>query len=410
MLFQYLCFILFGLVSLTYSFSCPKEIRRHISYGSDSANEELPKIYKTLISCPAIHTLDLRLSQGGCVAGDDPWCFDFSPRDRFPPLKHLSLHGYDFDNTRGRWRHRLSREHDISYSSWNFLADMTGVDSLRPKKQFLEPPSASNLDQWRSAMDWSQLESLKVADTNPRFLQKMMGRLPSLTSLTLGGDGTNERDEIINQTLRFLKASPPLSSLSLHGYTTSINWTDILPQHGDTLRALEIHEWESPNALEPTPALSLSQLQRVKDDCPLLEDLSVRLNRNGSWPYDVIDTLATFESLKKLQLWLELGMDKHQGEQFYYAPISHRKTGEDDYRQPRVNSSSALSLFHHLRAQKKGVELQQLVLYVGDFGRHYDGGMRFQDWGEGLEEIHECNIFSRDGHGESEGEAWCGRV
>ncbi len=195
----------------------------------------------------------------------------------------------------------------------------------------MERPSASNLDQWRSAIDWSQLESLKVADNNPRFLQKMMDRLPSLTSLKLGGDGTNERHETVNQTLRFLKALPPLSSLSLHGYNPSINWTDLLPRHGDTLRALEIHEWESLNALEPTPALSLSQLQRIKDDCPLLEDLSVRLIRNGAWPYDVLDTLATFESLQKLQLWLGLGMDKHEGEQFYYEPISHRKTAEDDY-------------------------------------------------------------------------------
>lgn len=72
-------------------------------------------------------------------------------------------------------------------------------------------------------MDWSELESLKIVDTNPGFLRKMMGRLPNLTSLKLGADWTNEQYEIVNQTLLFLKASPPLSSLSLHSYTTSIN-------------------------------------------------------------------------------------------------------------------------------------------------------------------------------------------
>ena len=96
-------------------------------------------------------------------------------------------------------------------------------------------------------------------------------------------------------------------------------------------------------------------------------------------------------------------MDEYQGEQLFSKPINPGKTGEDDYRQPRVSPSSALRLFHHLSAQKKGLELRQLVLYVGDFGQHYDGGLKLEDWSEGLKEVCECNTFNRDGHRKSDG-------
>ena len=62
---------------------------------------------------------------------------------------------------------------------------------------------------------------------------------------------------------------------------------------------------------------------------------------------------------------------------------------------------------HHLRAQKERVEFRQLVLYVGDLGRHYDGGLRFEEWGESLEGVYECN---RDGHRKCGGKACCGKV
>ena len=41
-------------------------------------------------------------------------------------------------------------------------------------------------------MDWSQLESLKIADNNLMFLRKMMDTLASLASLKLGANWTNE--------------------------------------------------------------------------------------------------------------------------------------------------------------------------------------------------------------------------
>ena len=398
-------------VSFTASASCPETIKSHISYGSGSSDRELPHIYKTLVSCPELRSLDLKLEQGGCLVGADPWSFRFTRGDRFPPLEELRLQGYDFDDV--LYRHLHGREESRTRWYWArlYLADVMGFDSLRPTldQRPLEPPSASNLDLWRFAMDWTKLKRLELAETNPRFLQKMTGQLPGLKSLTLGPWWKGEEDRLINRTSSFIMGSPPLSTLSLHGYTKHTNWTDVLARHGSTLKGLEIREWESENPFDPRPILSLPQIQRINDICPLLEELSVDINRNGTWPYELLGTLATFENLQKLKMWFELGIDQHGDEGSYWMPRSKRNISDEDYRQPSINSSSALTLFQYLRSQKKRVELQQLTLYVGDWGRDYGGGYRMPGWGEGLEDRYECSVLGDGGQRKLEGEAWCNR-
>jgi len=289
----------------------------------------------------------------------------------------------------------------------NYLAHLTGINALRPVQQPYEPPSASNLDKWKLAMDWTQLETLEIAEANPRFLDKMAGELPALKSLKLGKGWVDDGRELANKTIHFLEESPPLSMLSLHGYTYSVNWTGVLRRFGATLKALEIREWESSDPSWPRPVLSSTQLEQINGICPLLEDLSLDVDRSGAFPNEILDTLAKFENVQKLQLWFDLGIDQHQHESFYYEPIGSRNTDDNAYRQPLMNLTSAHSLFAHFRAQKKGTELQQLILYVGDWGRDYGGGMRFQGWGEGLEEKYQCSVLNGDGQRKSEGEAWC---
>ena len=210
---------LLGLVALIDTSPCPEVIKSSISYGSYGRDKTLPAIYKTLTSCPGVRALDLQISQGGCVHSlDDPWSFKFSRRDRFPSLKSLSLEGYHFDDTEATLWQKLVLEDGIWYSTWEYLADMTGVNALRPYEQPIESHSASNLDQWRLAMDWTQLQTLEIADTDPRFLRKMTGQMPVLQSLKLSMGWTEGWCDIANQTSRLLAALPSLSSLSLHGY------------------------------------------------------------------------------------------------------------------------------------------------------------------------------------------------
>lgn len=77
------------------------------------------------------------------------------------------------------------------------------------------------------------------------------------------------------------------------------------------------------------------------------------------------------------------------------------------FRLPRVTSSSALQLFRHLRSGKIGVELERLVVYVGNSGRIYGRGLGFHGWGEGRQERFICDIMDENEIRKLEGEAWC---
>lgn len=144
--------------------------------------------------------------------------------------------------------------------------------------------------------------------------------------------------------------------------------------------------------------LTLTQLQSINTYCPSLTSLSIDMNRDGQWPYATLDTLASFKNLQTLSLNLELGIDQHTDELLYYVPRYARNIKENDFRQPIINATSSVGLFKYLRQLKEGVELKNLTLTVGDWGRDFGGGMRMSGWGEGLEEKWEC--FVVDGEDE----------
>ena len=54
-------------VALVDTSPCPEVIKSSISYGSYGRDKTLPALYKTLISCPGVRALNLKISQGGCV-------------------------------------------------------------------------------------------------------------------------------------------------------------------------------------------------------------------------------------------------------------------------------------------------------------------------------------------------------
>jgi len=126
--------------------------------------------------------------------------FQFARGDKFSALKGLRLGGYNFDETQDRWL----QQRQANRSTWrgirDVLTDMTGISGFRPPQQPLEPPSASNLDKWRLAMDWTKLETLEIADANPSFLDKLTGQLPALKSLKLGKGWTKDEKELGNRT------------------------------------------------------------------------------------------------------------------------------------------------------------------------------------------------------------------
>ena len=383
-------------------FPCPDSINREVWDDGTGEGIELTKIYNILTRCSSVRILNIKLVQAGCVISPDAdWKFDFQPGDSFPPLHQLHLDNYDFSEYPPAWQEEVrDRWDDLRL----LIAQYTGLKALRPKPKTLTMmvyPGA-NLVKWKAAMNWTALKDLDLEDVNPIFFALMEGELPALKSLRLGPlwPRSCQGDNITN----FVTQLSPLFRLSLHGHTNQVNFTRILDRHAHTLHALEIREWEGGSF--PRPTLSLQQLKQISEKCPSLTKLGVDINRNGNWPLEMLDSLAANKNLSSLEIFFELGMDLHPRD-YEFGERWSRPNKTRDYRQPVVDTTSALDIFKRLRALKRGVELLQLTLNVGDVGRDYGHMLRISEWGEGLAETYVCSVLDSDGQRKAEGVAWC---
>ena len=389
--------------------TCPDSIERVIWNGGYGKHSDLQDIYKTLTSCSTVEhaatrTLHLKLIQSGCVVnGDDRWNFDFRAGDTFPPLHELHLDDYQFDEHLSQWEQDVS---DQWYSMWQWFADITGLEAFQPIPRISGGTyRGANLEKWKAAMNWTELRDLDLEGVSDVFIPLMKGHLPGLKSLRLGWlrshscRGSNVTD--------FVTQLEPLSRLSLHGHTNEANITQILDRHGSTLDTLEIREWEGDSF--PRLTLSFQELEQISQKCSSLSKLGLDINRNVTWPFELLDALARNKNLSSLELFFELGMDMHQGQPSYgHYPDGVNKT--TDFRQPLVTTTSSLDIFKRLRSLKQGVELQQLKLYVGDIGRDYGHMMRFEGWGEELAETYACSVLDSKGERKDEDLAWCEQI
>lgn len=235
---------------------CPYELKSGDSYGTSAGS--LPAIYKILTACSETRVLHLTVHQGGCIVTDDPWYFEFSPGEMFPPLEELRFDGYDLDGRRTVIRRRRQKADDSGWRWYrNYLADVSGIASIRWIGRLEEDDPASiptNLDLWRGAMDWTMLQRLEILEPSLLFVQDMAGQLPGLNSLRLGPTYIGcKKDLIASATTEFVMKSPRLEKLSLHGYTDLLDWNQIMRRHGETLQELTIRKFESNDRLNPRP-------------------------------------------------------------------------------------------------------------------------------------------------------------
>ena len=366
----------------------------HISYGGEEGNTEMSELYETLITDHDINSLSLKVANHGCVISGNPFAFSFQPSDTFPALTTLRLDGYDFDNL----HHARSTWHDLGTAGLHglrrYIADEFGYEWLRPKQIPLTIDRGSNLRLWKSAMDWSCLERLELKHVYlPTFFKHMSGNLPGIKRLALWPQWWRESSEdLVRETEDFLNSLPLLESLSLHGYTGRINLEGVLERYKPSLQRLELREWESEDPLKRRPVLSQAQLMKITSLCPELQELSIDINRNGTWPFGSLSALSTLENLRHLEINLELGIDQHIHESSHYLSRKQRKIADADYRQPIFNAASGTELFEGLRREKKGKKLEKMTVTLGDWGRDFGGGLRMTGWGEGLEEKWVCKV------------------
>jgi len=201
-------------------------IDSYISHGTGGDKEAFTKLYKTLTTDHSVRALSLKVEWGRCVIDPrDPFAFSFVKGDRFPPLKEIILDGYQFDDENGIYRERGRRYESGIYGIRYHLAEEYGYEWLRPTPlpKVGEPPfevvNGANLELWKKAMDWSQVETLELTNVAlGTFMKHMSGELPHLKRLKLGphwsladGDMLTLADDITS----FLPTLAALESLSL---------------------------------------------------------------------------------------------------------------------------------------------------------------------------------------------------
>jgi hypothetical protein len=363
--------------------------------------ESTKVVHEFLLSCLETRSLDLHITSLGCSVHPDRWNFPFrlSGGDVYPNLTSLRLAGYRF--TSRDWD-------DVQLSSfyrdglWDGLGDSVG--SRGPQKLYSlwrDTPTKrrhlSNLELWLEAMDWTKLESLALlSPIEEHFVELATPHLKSLKSLEVYGDAS--------RLIYSLPEEVGLEYLSVNEWTSEMQGA-LLDRHGQTLKTLKAFSVESGwerNKVSLTP----SQLQAIATRAPNVEHLSMNLDRNGSWPWEVVEALAIMPSMVSTDIWLELAADCIRTVQPMRRVPEPCRDG-NEFRHPRLNAASATEIFTFLRDRKAGTELQRVTFHSGDWSRTWDGALYVMPWIEERMGQIECDVYSKDGGRKKVGEEVC---
>jgi hypothetical protein len=392
---------------------CPDAIEATVpGYEWSSTESDKPTTFGTMVSihdalssCPNITSLALRVTGLGCSEWPDRWNFPFKLEggETYPTLKELRLEGYnfkekpfdetDFGRGRGWMPYPEKMLHWVhSGNAWKHLRYLN-MDPVQRNK--------TNLDLWFDAMDWSQIESFALRGGSvPMEIAHRLDSLQQLKLFTRDADADMDffnrvqRDTLTHLTIR----QNPLPPLPI-----------ILSRQGQSLQHLEIRTEEVMSV--DSPAYDASELSLLSHMTPNLTNLSINVHRNGTWPIEVFDAIASIPSLRTLDLWLDITSEcRRQKPDTYrmsdefkeWVLVNGECDGEDQYQQPFVSEAASLDMFKHLQDNKVGEPLKNVTFWVGDWSRAYDGPLYFPEWLEGKRAKVACGT-----EGKQDGEAWC---
>ncbi|RYP14725.1 hypothetical protein DL765_006195 [Monosporascus sp. GIB2] len=214
-------------------------------------------------------------------------------------------------------------------------------------------PFGNEMDEeqayWANDFEWPQLELLKT-----RYVSLALRIMPNLISIrevdfstTLLKAGTKAEVEaeartFFQQVLALLEsiAVPSLTAIGMGG----------LRRHGPNLKKLEIHREGSFGLGWRLAAVDVERMRWIRDACPRLEELGINVSRDGAWPYDVFDVIASLPRLRSLTIWFELDL-----------------RSLSNIARPYVTFSEAGKIFKYLheRAARNGSRLQELEIVSG---------------------------------------------
>ncbi|KAF1995949.1 hypothetical protein P154DRAFT_409780, partial [Amniculicola lignicola CBS 123094] len=374
--------------------ACPTSIKTTVP-GNGYWNEENEKwvygpfgsmegIHRALSSCRNTKSLDLRVTLLGCSEWPDRFNFPFSQSggETYSPLTSLKLEGYSFLEA--------DRTYDYLGLPWYervaFWFQNGGIQKTIDMGR-LSPGQLSkkNVDLWLDAMDWSKIETLALVDLrsfNQTLVHKIVPHLRSVRDLDLSWNPSED-------TLSFVMSlsSQSLAHFTQRNFNLPGGLHSILTRHGESLETLKIfsHEIQS----DPSPIFNHTELADLTTMAPKLRHLSINVHRNGTWPLETFQTLASIPSLRSADLYLDITSDcRRQQPDRYMNTERHRNwvaangecDGKDQFQKPWVDERSASEMFAYMREKKVGEELQNVTFWVGDWQRSWDGPLYFPDW------------------------------
>ncbi|KAL4947907.1 hypothetical protein BDW69DRAFT_177496 [Aspergillus filifer] len=288
-------------------------IRVQATYQTTDACRRLTQLLKqVLLSCRNPNLLELALDisppRSGCVPPEPPsdYCgLGFTNDERPPSLRSLEIIAYP-------WGREPNHE-----SSINFHA-------------IEHPAKGEEVDYWAEKFDWSKL--CRLFDCSSDLAFRIVPKLTALEEITFSRMHHPE-------SIRSFLLTVPTMLLAISIPTVSNVGVDSILRHKHTLRKLEIHH---PDVLYK---LQEHEIRQMRDSLLKLEELTVDLGRSGAdWPCSLLDSLASFPSLRKLDVYFDLGRS-------------------DDIARPYLTASTAMQLWKYMR--DRSATLERVHLYSG---------------------------------------------
>lgn len=364
-------------------------LKAQIVYQADPNLEDLDLVFNALGSCPNLKELDLSIDHQGCVLSDgQPWAFDFlsKPDIKFAPLEKLTIDGYHFDQKpdAGYYWQNLPGGPRGSDPSWYwshlpqaimyYLKRYRFGSSLAGLKRELWPavdPVETSLDWWLKVMDWSSLHSLDLKSPMEVTLTKLDAKtVPALRNLTLSGGWRSKPGQA---ALSFVSTTArPLEGLSLQNmeFESLASVVETISKHQKQLQTLAIHQaednWGTDHHLM---SLNTTEVSKILHSCPKLQKLDIDMERSSDWDAEFMR--AIFSSAPDLSHFVLHfpSPDAFLGRMDYSDMVGgfRSRLNWEDMPDPVINKTSIDALFKTLRQKKRGNELENLDVYVGNW-------------------------------------------
>ncbi|KAK8098527.1 uncharacterized protein PG998_014013 [Apiospora kogelbergensis] len=319
------------------------------SFGGRS-DTYLDLVHERLGTCPEIRNLDLSIDDRTCSPYDGAYILPLSPfksTKYAAALESLKLRGYDFADREANW---------VRPPSWRIWRNL------------YERIHNFSLDWYHGEIDIEDVWDFKIIWE--------MGWKGSL------GQNTLERISFVTHDLLYDIPDKVTS------FAETRPW---ILHHSESLRSLEWRVRET-LGISPRPMIPLADLRDMHTLAPNLQELSIDLDPNGTWPWEMLDAIVEGApaSLKNLTMYLQLASDckHHQGE-FGHSSVTNGEvpprccTWIDEYRQPALTVRSATAMFEHLMMKTGEVGkpgLTAVTFRSGYWGPRSEGMLGGSGW------------------------------